>query len=291
MVMKIALMGAGGKMGCRITDNIRNRPEYDTYYVEISEAGLANLANRGLYATPQDEALAQADVVVLAIPDRLIGRLTRAFIPTLRSGAMVVGIDPAAAYAEVMPIRPDLTYFVTHPCHPPLFNDDIEEAKRKDWFGGVHASQHVLCALHSGPEADYAKGEELAIAMFGNSECPVIRAHRITVEQMAILEPALVETFAAAMVVSIKQLRDEVVNRLGVPAEACDAMLSGHLRIELAVVFGLAGFPFSDGAQFAIKQAQERLFVPDWRERVLSMEAIRTSVREITDSLQEPHLA
>jgi D-apionate oxidoisomerase len=287
MVTRIALMGAGGKMGCRITDNMRDRPQYRMFYVEISEPGLANLAKRGLHATPQDEALAEADVVVLAVPDRLIGKITRAIVPALRPGSMMVGIDPAAAYAEVMPIRPDLTYFVTHPCHPPLFNDDVDEAKRKDWFGGVHASQHILCALHSGPEKDYAKGESLATDMFGNDECPVIKAHRITVEQMAILEPALVETFAAAMIVSIKQLRDEVVNRLGVPAEACDAMLSGHLRIELAIVFGYAGFNFSDGALLAIKRAQEGLFVEDWVERVLARDAIRTSVREITDSLQK----
>jgi hypothetical protein len=286
MTTKVVLMGAGGKMGCRITDNMRDRPEYEMLYVEISEPGLANLAKRGLTATPEAEALAKGDIVVLAVPDRLIGKITHAIIPTLRPGVIVVGIDPAAAYAEVMPIRPDLTYFVTHPCHPPLFNDDLEEAKRHDWFGGVHASQHILCALHSGPEADYARVEQLAIDMFGNAECPVIKAHRITVEQMAILEPALVETFAAAMVVSIKQLRDEVVNRMGVPAEACDAMLSGHLRTELAIVFGFAGFNFSDGALLAIKNAQQRLFVPDWQERVLALDAIRTSVKEITDSLQ-----
>jgi hypothetical protein len=287
MTTKVVLMGAGGKMGCRITDNMYDRPEYEMLYVEVSEPGLANLAKRGLAATPEAEALAKGDVVVLAIPDRLIGKITHAFIPTLRPGVMVVGIDPAAAYAEVMPIRPDLTYFVTHPCHPPLFNDDLEEAKRKDWFGGVHARQHILCALHRGPEADYARGQQLAIDMFGNAECPVIKAHRITVEQMAILEPALVETFAAAMVVSIKQLRDEVVNRMGVPAEACDAMLSGHLRIELAIVFGFAGFNFSDGALLAIRNAQQRLFAPDWKESVLSLDAIRTSVKEITDSLQK----
>ena len=287
MVTRIALMGAGGKMGCRITDNMRHRPEYQMLYVEISEPGLANLAKRRLHATPQDDALAQADIVVLAVPDRLIGKITRAIIPSLPPGAIVVGIDPAAAYAEVMPIRPDLSYFVTHPCHPALFNDDLDEAKRTDWFGGVHASQHILCALHRGPEADYARGEQLAIDMFGNDECPVIKAHRITVEQMAILEPALVETFAAAMIVSIKQLRDEVVNRMGVPAEACDAMLSGHLRTELAIVFGLAGFSFSDGALLAIKNAQGRLFVSDWMERVLAKDAIRSSVREITDSLQK----
>jgi hypothetical protein len=38
-------MGAGGKMGCRITDNMQHRPGYEMLYVEISEPGL-NLAKR-----------------------------------------------------------------------------------------------------------------------------------------------------------------------------------------------------------------------------------------------------
>ena len=286
MAVKVALMGAGGKMGCRITDNMKSRPEYEMYYVEVSDLGKQNLADRGLSATPQAEALDKAEVVVLALPDRLIGKITEALIPTLKPGTMIVGLDPAAAYAEVMPVREDLTYFVTHPCHPPMFNDDIEEAKRYDWFGGVEASQHIVCALYHGPDADYEKGEQIAIHMYGNERCPVIKSHRVTVEQMAIFEPALAETFAAAMIQSIKEVRDIAVNEMGVPAEACDAFLMGHLRIEMAIVFGFAGFPFSDGALLAIKNAQESLFVPDWRERVMSLGAIKQSVAAITDSLK-----
>lgn len=262
MTIRVALLGAGGKMGCRITDNMMNRPEYDMLYVEISEQGAKNLQERGLVVTAEDEALAGADVVVLALPDRLIGRITKDLVPKLKSGTMIIGLDPAAAYAEVMPVRDDLTYFVAHPCHPPLFNDDIEARKRNDWFGGVEASQHVVCALYHGPDADYEKGAQIASDMYGNERCPVIKTHKITVEQMAILEPALVETFAAAMIQAIKDLRDVAVEQLGVPAEACDAFLLGHLRTELAIVFGYAGFPFSDGALLAIQKAQERVFVP-----------------------------
>jgi 3-hydroxyisobutyrate dehydrogenase-like beta-hydroxyacid dehydrogenase len=76
--LKVALMGAGGKMGCRITDNLKDLPDYDVRYVEVSPEGQARLAERGLSPTPQDAALADADVVVLALPDRLIGRVTEA---------------------------------------------------------------------------------------------------------------------------------------------------------------------------------------------------------------------
>jgi ATP synthase subunit 6 len=131
----------------------------------------------------------------------------------MKGGALLMGLDPAAAYAEVMPIRDDISYFVTHPCHPPLFNDDTDPRKMQDWFGGVYASQHIVCALHRGPEEDYVRGERIAIDMFGNDYGPVIKSHRISVEQMAMLEPALVETFSATLVQSIKDLRDEVVRK------------------------------------------------------------------------------
>lgn len=64
----IALIGAGGKMGCRITDNLKKGTN-KVHYVEISERGIERLAQRGLVPTPQQEALVGADVVVLAVPD------------------------------------------------------------------------------------------------------------------------------------------------------------------------------------------------------------------------------
>lgn len=282
-MLKVALMGAGGKMGCRITDNLVKLPnDYQMFYVEVSEGGVANLAKRGLTTTPQAEALANADAVILALPDRLIGKITHEIVPTLKPGTMVVGLDPAAAYAEVMPIRDDLTYFVSHPCHPPMFNDEVTEEGRTDWFGGVHAKHHIVCALHHGPEQDYAKGEKLAMDMYA----PVIKSHRITVEQMAILEPALVETFAATCITAIKEAYDEAV-KMGVPPEAAWEFLSGHARIEFAIIFGFSGFPFSDGAKLAIQRAYEKIFKPDWKENIMNLDALKRSVAEITDSLNK----
>lgn len=281
---KVALMGAGGKMGGRITNNMVKFPDkYQMFYVEVSEPGIANLAKRGLSPTPQAEALAEADAVVLALPDKLIGKITHEIIPTLKPGTMVIGLDPAAAYAGVMPLRDDLTYFVAHPCHPPLFGDETTEEARTDWFGGVHAKHHIVCALHKGPEEDYAKGEQIARDMYA----PVMNAYRITVEQMAILEPALVETFAATCVTAIKEAYDKAVE-MGVPAEAAWEFLSGHVRIEFAIIFGFSGFPFSDGAKLAIQRAYDKIFKPDWKENIMNLDALKQSVAEITDSLQAP---
>jgi D-apionate oxidoisomerase len=277
MTTSIALMGAGGKMGCRITDNIKDMAEYDVRYVEVSPRGQERLDERGLSATAEDDAVASADVVILAVPDALIGTICQTLIPKVKAGAMVMALDPAAAYAGELPEREDITYFLAHPCHPPLFNDEVTEEGRTDWFGGIHAKQHIVCALHSGPEDDYPKGEAIARAMYA----PVMRSHRVTTEQMAILEPALVETLSATCISVIKEGMDEVV-RMGIPEEAAWDFLSGHMRIEMAIIFGMAGFPFSDGAILAINKAKDRIFRPDWKENVFDIANVKRSVDEIT---------
>lgn len=274
-------MGAGGKMGCRIANNLKDESDYHVDYVEISPQGVANLAALGLAPTPEDEAIARAHAVILALPDKLIGKITEQLIPKLNAGTIVVGLDPAAAYAEVMPIRDDLTYFVSHPCHPPLFNPDTDAAAMNDWFGGVHAAHHIVSALHSGPEEHFAVADQIAQRMYK----PVIQSHRITVEQMAILEPALVETFAATVISAIHELYEDTV-KMGVPRDAAREFLLGHIRTELAIIFGFAGFPFSDGAKLAIEKAKDRIFRPDWKENVLSLPNIRASVAEITDAVK-----
>ncbi len=277
MTMNIALMGAGGKMGCRITDNIKNLERYEVSYVEVSSEGQARLAERAVPTTPQDEALAQADAVILALPDRFIGSITKEIVPQLKSGTMVLSLDPAAAHAGVIPLREDLTYFVAHPCHPPLFNDEVTEEGRTDWFGGIHAKQHIVCALHQGSESDYAVGEAISRDIYA----PVMNSYRVTVEQMAILEPALAETFAATLVTAMKEALDETV-KMGVPEEAARAFLFGHVRIEMAIVFGFAGFPFSDGAKLAIEQAYDKIFKPDWKQNIMDLGALQASVKQIT---------
>jgi hypothetical protein len=274
-------MGAGGKMGCRLTDNLIKHPhKYKMHFVEISEAGIENLAQRGRQPTPQSEALQNADVVILALPDRLIGKISREIVPTLQPGSMIVSLDPAATYAGVIPLREDLSYFVSHPCHPPLYGDETTEEARNDWFGGVKAKHHIVSALHQGSEEDYARGDEIVRDMYA----PVMNNYRITVEQMAILEPALVETFSATVITAIKEAYDEAV-KLGVPAEAAWAFLSGHVRIEFAIIFGFSGFPFSDGAKLAVQNAYDKIFKPDWKEQIMNLEALKQSVAEITDSL------
>ena len=279
MTTTIALMGAGGKMGCRIADNLIHHPEYNVHYVEVSDAGKARLAERGLSVSDEGNALAAADVVILAVPDALIGRICRDLTPKLNAGTLVIALDPAAAYAGELPPRDDISYFIAHPCHPPVFNDETDPLAQNDWFGGVHAKHHIVCALHAGPEEAYAQGEAIARAMFA----PVMRANRVTTEQMAILEPALVETLCATLLTALKEGMDEVV-QMGVPQQAVEDMLFGHIRTELAIIFGISGFPLSDGAIVAVEKAKARIFQPDWKQKVFAMENVRQSVDEIVNA-------
>lgn len=270
----VALFGAGGKMGCRITDRMKDS-DYTMLYVEVSEAGVANLRRRGVSVSPQAEALRQADVAILALPDNLIGRVAPQVVPALKSGAMVICLDPAAPKAGALPVRDDISYFVVHPCHPPVFNDETDPEARHDYFGAIKAKQHIVCALMQGPEEDYVKGETITRLMFA----PVMRAHRVTVEQMAILEPALSETTAATCLTIIREAMDEAVRR-GVPAEAARDFLLGHINVELAILFGEVSSPFSDGALKAIEQAKSRIFQPDWK-KVFEPDNIQASIEEI----------
>lgn len=274
---KIALFGAGGKMGVRLMKNLQPS-RFAVAPVEITEAGRDRLvAATGAQCVDRADALRGAAVVVLAVPDKAIGAVAHEIVPDLASGTAVIVLDAAAPHAGEMPERPDVTYFVTHPCHPPIFNDEVEPEAKADYFGGVHAKQHIVCALMQGPEEHYALCEEVARTIYA----PVMRSHRCTVEQLAILEPALSETVGATLALALREATDEAVRR-GVPAEAAMDFMLGHLNLEIAIAFG--AFPdgkFSDGALHAIAEAKPLIFRDDWLERVFAPEAVRASVRDI----------
>lgn len=271
----VAVFGAGGNMGTRVTNRLKGMPGYNLLSVEEGEQGQRRLQERGLPATPAEEAARQADVVVLAIPDTLIGPVAEQVVPKLRSGALVMLLDPAAAYAGKLPRRDDIGYFITHPAHPPVFNDEAEPGARHDHFGGI-AKEAIVSALPQGTEEQWALGEQISRDIFG----PILRSHRVTVEQMAILEPVLSETVAATALSIVREAMDEAVRR-GVPAEAARDFLLGHINIELAILFNMVDWDFSAGAKRAIEEAKPLLFKENWK-RVFEPESLQESVQQIT---------
>lgn len=278
----ICVFGAGGKMGCRILDHLKDNPSYRLHCVEINEAGLKNLAQRGLHATPAEEALPQADVAILALPDRVLGRLAREVVPKLKPGTLVITLDPAAAHAGELPARPDISYFVTHPCHPSVFEFEEDPEARADFFGGVKARQPIVCALMQGPEEHYALGEKLAREFFG----PVTRSHRITIAQMALLEPAMAETVGIALITALRESLEEVV-RNGVPRAAAEDFLYGHIKVPLGIAFGRVQFPFSDGARLIAEYGRTRVLKADWK-KVFEADSVKEQVKVIVTGQLPP---
>ncbi len=272
----IALFGAGGKMGYRLAANLKGSA-YQVRHVETGEAGRARLKEGlGLDVVAVDEALAGAEVVILAVPDTLIGKVAAGIEKQLSAGTMVIVLDAAAPAAGHLPDRPDLTYFITHPCHPPLFNDETDMAAKKDYFGGIKAKQHIVSALMQGPESDYAKGEAIARTIWA----PVMRSHRVTVEQLAMLEPALAETMCASLLEIMREGIDEVVRR-GVDRQAALDFLLGHINVLASVIFGEREGAFSDACNKAIEFGKPALMRDDWK-RIFEPDEIAASIRRIT---------
>jgi len=264
----VALLGAGGKMGLRITDNLKDSP-YEMSYVEVSEAGRAALAERGLEVSSEEESVPRADFVIMAVPDDLIGEITESVAPRMREGAVMITLDPAAAYLGEVSLPEDGALFVTHPCHPPLFGEGVEG----DHFGGSSAPQSIVCALVQGEEEDYEKSEELARRMYA----PVERAHRVSLEGMAFLEPSMAETVGATCVAAMREAMEEAIKR-GVPREAARDFMLGHAQIEFSILFDLIDSPLSDAAKRAVEWSKGEIFQEDWK-KVFREEKLRENLQ------------
>jgi hypothetical protein len=276
MTVTIALFGAGGKMGLRLSRNLQGSP-YRVRHVEPGEAGRERLRSElGVECLPAEAALDGAQVVILAVPDTLIGKLAHQISPLLQPGTMVMTLDAAAPFAGHLPDRSDLTYFVAHPCHPPIYNDETTAEARRDYFGGAHAKQSIVSALMQGPASAFDLGEDIARVIYA----PILRSHRLTVEQMALLEPGLSETVCATLLDVMREAMDEVVAR-GVPAEAARDFLLGHMTILGAVIFKEIPGQFSDACNKAITFGKPRLMREDWKQ-VFEREEIAESIRRIT---------
>jgi len=273
---KIALFGAGGKMGVRLSKNLQGS-RYQVRHVEPGAAGRARLQDElGIQAVDADAALDGADVVILAVPDTLIGKLAEQIAPKLPAGTMVMTLDAAAPFAGHLPKRPDLTYFVAHPCHPTIFSPEVHTPGAVDYFGGATAPQSIVSALMQGPDDAFALGEDIAKTIYA----PVLRSYRVTVEQMALLEPGLSETVCATLLDVMREAMDEVVAR-GVPAECARDFLLGHMTILSAVIFKQIPGAFSDACNKAITFGKPRLMRDDWKQ-VFERDEIAESIRRIT---------
>ena len=272
---QITLVGAGGKMGCRLTDNFI-KTSYRVHYLEVSPKGRENLQQRGVTLADQNIAVPASDVVILAVPDVAIGAVAHEVVPLMKAGALLMTLDPAAPLDNQLPRREDIGCVIAHPCHPSVFNWEPTEAAFRDFYGGITAKQGIVVALMWGAESFYELGLEVSKAMYA----PISRAHRVTLEQMAMLEPALVETLAQTCMEVVKEGHDRLV-AAGVPKDAVRDFVLGHLRIQIAVLFGETNGTFSDAAYKISKRAKPVLFREGW-QKIFELADIREQVRDIT---------
>ena len=109
---------------------------------------------------------------------------------------------------------------------------------------------------------------------------PVNRVHRVTVEQMAILEPAMAETVVLTCMAVMRESLDEAVRR-GVPAQAARAFILGHIKVNLGILFDYIDADVSDGDKLAMKRGMQQIFQPDWK-KVFEPESVMQQVKAIT---------
>ena len=72
---KIAVLGAAGKMGTRISRSLADEPQYEVLCVEGNAEGEQKLQARGDRAWAMKGAVPQADIVIMASPDRIFGTI------------------------------------------------------------------------------------------------------------------------------------------------------------------------------------------------------------------------
>ena len=255
----VTVVGAGGKMGMRVSTNLA-RTDYVVNYVETSENGRARVIAAG---RPLAElvTVASSDFVILAVPDTALSAVSATVVPMMKPGAQLVTLDPAAAYAGLLTTRPDVVQVVAHPCHPSVFLVRTSPEQYEDNFGGASAPQNVVAAIDNADDAQKAGAEALIKVIYG----PVIDVFWVTVKQLAILEPTLVETVACMVGGLLRDALWETVNTLGVPKEAAEAILFGHAQIALTNAL-LGSNPFSEACEIAMAYGRETIVKDDWRK-------------------------
>ena len=257
--LTIAVVGAGGKMGMRVSNNLQ-RGGHTVRYSENSPGGRQRTTDAGRELTETSTAVADADVVILAVPDIALAPVSAEIVPQLRPGAIVLTLDPAAAYANLLFRREGIEYAVAHPCHPSVFLQRRTEAELNDTFGGIAAPQEVVAALESGDPAAQAVAETVIREMYA----PVVDVHWVTVKQLAYLEPTLVEVVACMVGDLLKEALHETVHTVGVPEAAARAMLLGHVQVALANTLK-GDNPFSDACLIAMTYGREKIIKEDWK--------------------------
>jgi D-apionate oxidoisomerase len=281
--LTVTVVGAGGKMGMRVSNNLERSP-HRVFYVENHPVAVERVRAAGREVSDANTAVAQSDVIVMAVPDILLGQISESIVPAAQPGAVLLTLDPAALYAGLIAHREDMYFAVAHPCHPSVFLQRKGSDEWADTFGGIAAPQDVVAALETGDLQVRDRAEQVIRTIYS----PVLDVHWVTVKQLTVLEPTVTETITCMISGLLKDVLGEAVNTAGIPEEAVKAMMFGHVQIALANSL-LGSNAFSDAAMIAMDYGRQRVIRDDWKRifddaeldtviaRMLQLESVRHS--------------
>ena len=90
----------------------------------------------------------------------------------------------------------------------------------------------------------------------------------------------MAETVGIALIRTLRLALEEVVAR-GVPREAAEDFLYGHIKVPLGIAFERVDFPFSDGAKLIAEYGQEVILDSKWKQ-VFEPESVLEQCKAIT---------
>jgi hypothetical protein len=258
----VSVIGAGGKMGTRVSNNLAKHLEsIDLHLCENSETGIASIQARGFSVVPMDAAVQGSDIVVLAVPDVIIKKVSEGVVALMKPGTTLIILDPAAAVARELALRDDCTFVVTHPCHPSFFvNQETPEA-RADAFGGIAATQDLVMAKIQGDDDNFARAKKVSELMFA----PVTNCFVMSIRDIAFLEPTLAEILGASTLYAMAETVNEAQRR-GIPREAAISFLTGHINVLSSIFLDrLGNAQVSDACKVAIGLGNRMVLRDDWK--------------------------
>ena len=258
----VSVIGAAGKMGTRITNNLaKHLDTVELHFCEASEAGIASIRERGFAITPTETAVAKSEVIVLAVPDVIIKAVSVGIVKMMSPGSTMIILDPAAAVAKELALRDDCTFVVAHPCHPSWFLDQETPEARQDHFGGIAGKQDIVMAKIQGDDANFSSARTISELMYA----PVANSYVMGIRDIAFLEPTLVEILGASTLYAMAETVNEAERR-GISRDAAVSFLTGHINILSAVFLGKMGnVKVSDACQVAIGLGNRLVLRDDWK--------------------------
>lgn len=258
----VSVIGAGGKMGTRVSNNLaKHADSVDVLFCENSPAGIAAIKDRGFSTVAADVAVPRSDIVILAVPDIIIKKVSVGIVALMRPGATLIILDPAAAVAKELALRDDCTFVVAHPCHPSYFIEQETTEARNDHFGGIAGTQDIVMALIQGDDSKFADARKISEWMYA----PVANSFVMGIRDIAFLEPTLVEILGASTLYAMAETVDEAERR-GISRDAAVSFLTGHIRVLTAVFLGkLGNVQVSDACKVAVGLGNRLVLRDDWK--------------------------